>query len=67
MARKKSSNLPEGVLDLSSRGVPLATIKPSWTTMARVHTLSTSSKMWVEKMMALDCPKDVIRLLISCF
>src|SRR5437762_3197696 len=65
--RKKSSSFPVAARALSSCGVPLATMRPRSMMIARVQAASTSSRMCVEKMIALFSPISRISVRTSCF
>ena len=65
--RNTSSSRPSGERAFNSCGVPFATILPRSMMMTRVHAASTSSRMWVEKMIALFSPMRLMRLRTSCF
>ncbi len=54
-------------LCFSSSGVPLATIRPRSMMIAREQTASTSSRIWVEKMIAFFSPIFRIKVRTSCF
>src|SRR5258706_3550 len=65
--RKKSSSFPLGARALSSAGVPLATMRPRSMMIARGQAASTSSRMCVEKMIALLAPISRMSVRTSCF
>ena len=52
---------------LSSAGVPLATTLPRSMMITRLQAASTSSRMCVEKMIALLSPMRLIKPRTSCF
>src|SRR5271165_1287407 len=56
-----------GACVFNSFGVPFATIFPRSIMIARVHAASTSSRMCVEKIIALSRPISRIRARTSCF
>src|SRR5262249_1813263 len=67
IARNTSSRRPSGERAFNSCGVPLATMRPRSMMMTREHTASTSSRMCVEKMIALFAPICLMRLRTSYF
>ncbi len=52
---------------MRSSAVPSATMRPRLMMMAREHTASTSSRMWVETMMAFSFAISPISLRTWCF